>query len=82
MVKWRWQRGYEGIAACDDKWKDTRKSLDISIIGDIFISVDNYRLPIIVEGTLLEYKIMLTIEIHVPPCCKIQSTSVYDSRSL
>ena len=52
MGKWRWQRGYEGIAACDDKWKDTRKSLDISIIGDIFISADNCRLQIIVEGTL------------------------------
>ena len=53
MVKWRWQKGYEGMAACDDKWKDTRKSLHISILGDIFKSADNCRLPIIVEGALL-----------------------------
>ena len=52
MVKWRWKRGYEGIAACDDNWKDTRKSLHIGILGDIFISADNCRLLIIVEGTL------------------------------
>ena len=53
MVKWKWQRGYEGMAAYDDKWKDTRKSLHISILGDIFISADNCRLPIIVEGALV-----------------------------
>ena len=40
------------MAAWDDKSKDTRKSLHISILGDIFKSADNCRLPIIVESAL------------------------------
>ena len=40
------------MAARGDKWKDTRKGIHISILGDIFKSADNCRLPIIVEGAL------------------------------
>ena len=57
MVKWRWHRGYEDMTACDGKWKDTRKSLHIGILCDRFISVDNCRLPIIVEGALVIYAV-------------------------
>ena len=42
------------MAACDDKRKDKQKSLHISILGDIFKSADNCRLPIIVEGALTQ----------------------------
>ena len=38
------------MAACDDKLKETRASLHLSIRGDIFKSANNCGLPIIEES--------------------------------
>ena len=46
-------RAYEGMAACDEKSNKARKSLRLSILGDIFNSAENCELLIIVADALL-----------------------------
>ena len=57
MVKWKLQRTYEDMAACDNKSKETHSNFYLCILGDIYKGVDNCRLSIIVDSALVENQI-------------------------